>query len=293
MVVSEMADSDLAEVVGLLNSCYRGSHEFAEYTPENFRSYLQETCSRVFVLRYGGTKGVATLFKSGWGNKIDLFAVEQGARSKEFGDALVSAIEAAAKVERLYTIIEEGDPSIGEWRERGYTDDGGWSQMIAELKEELPIPPIRGQATLRAMRPSDLESMVMLTNASFGFPRLSANCLEEWKREDPEFGIDWIFVAESGGRLVSMLVSKPDGEYNRNFGARRGYLGPAATLPEYRNKGLAAALTIMALNWLKRKGMTSVNLYTSIGNAPSLGLIKKLGFRENRTFLQLAKTFKK
>ena len=293
MVIAEMADSDLREVVGLLNSFYRGSHEFAEYTPQNFRSYLQEVCARVFVLKAGGTKGVATLFKSGWGNKIDLFAVEPGPRSKEFGDALVSAIEAVAGVDRLYTIIEEGDPSIGEWRERGYLDDGGWCQMVADLAEELPIPPIRCQATLRAMKLSDLESMVSLTNASFGFPRLSANCLDEWKKEDPEFDIDWIFVAESDGKLVSMLVSKPDGEYNRNFGARRGYLGPAATLPDYRNKGLAAALTIMAMNSLKKRGMNSVNLYTSTKNTPSLGLLKKLGFRVNRTFLQLTRTFRK
>lgn len=291
-VIEDMADSDITEVVRLLNSFYRGSHEFIEYTPQNFRSYVCDTSARVFVLRVGTVKGVATFFKGVWGNKIDLFAVERGPQSRELGDALVTAVEAASGADRLYTIIEEGDPSLVEWRVRGYKDDGGWCHMVAELAGELPIPTTRCQATLRTMKPSDLESMISLTNASFGFRRLSAGCVDEWKKEDPEFDFDWIFVAESDGMLVSMLVSKPDSEYNKSFGGKRGYLGPAATLPDYRNRGLAAALTVMAMTSLKRKGMASVNLYTSTRNAPSIRLLNKLGFKLVRTYLQLSKSLK-
>jgi ribosomal protein S18 acetylase RimI-like enzyme len=118
------------------------------------------------------------------------------------------------------------------------------------------------------------------------------DCLDAWKKETPGFGTDWVFVAECAGVPVSMLVSKPDVEYNRCFGGRRGYLGPAATLPDYRNKGLASALTIMAMNSLRNRGMSEVNLYTSAHNAPSIRLLNKLGFKNRCKYLQLSKTFK-
>lgn len=60
---------------------------------------------------------------------------------------------------------------------------------------------------------------------------------------------------------------------------RRGYLGPAATLPEFRGRGLASALTQKAMNFLFVKGMDSVALYTGERNKPSVHLLKKLGFR--------------
>jgi ribosomal protein S18 acetylase RimI-like enzyme len=291
--VVEMAAGDLPQAVALLNKCYRGSHEFVEYTPENCASYIRLEGARAYVLKEEGVRGIATLIKSGWGNKVDLFAVEPGPRSREYGDILVGEVERAASADRLYTLLEEGDESIGEWEARGYAKDGGWLQMIAQLQDEVPMPKISCLAKLRTMQQSDLGSIVSLANSSFGFERLSMDCLDEWKKEDLEFGTDWIFVAECGGAPVSMLVSKPDTEYNINFEGKRGYFGPAATLPDYRNKGLATALTVMAMNSLRRKGMRQVNLYTSIHNAPSIQLLRKLGFQPSCKYIQLSKSFKK
>lgn len=289
--VAEMEGAETRQVIALLNAYYGGSHEFVDYTEESFAAYLREEGARAYVVRDGRVRGVATFFRSGWGNKIDLFAVEPGPTARLLGDMLVKKVEEMVAAERLYTILEEGDPTIPEWRARGYSDDGGWCQMVAQLSSQLPLPPIKCDAKLRPMEPDDLEDVVNLANSSFGFQRLSADCIDEWKREDPSFGPEWIFVAECEGRLVSMLVSKPDSEYNRNFGGRRGYLGPAATLSGYRNRGLAAALTVMAMNFLKRKGMESVNLYTSTKNAPSLSLLKKLGFSQGKVYVQLSKRF--
>lgn len=292
MAVVGIVPSDLLEITGLLNRRFRGSHEWVDYTPCTFQAYLDDMEPSVFVLKDDGLKGVATFFKGPWGNKIDWLAVEPGPKSKEWADALVFAIEKSQDVDRLYTLIEEGDPSIPEWTQRGYCEDGGWRHMIAELSEERPVPPVKCDVILRTMKESDLPKMISLTNVSFGFDRLSMDCIEEWKREDPGFGLDWIFLAEAGGRLVSMLVSKEDAEYRRDFGLRRGYLGPAATLPEFRNKGLAAALTVMAMNSLTKRGLTSVSLYTNILNTASVSLLKKLGFEGVRTYFQFSKTLK-
>jgi ribosomal protein S18 acetylase RimI-like enzyme len=59
----------------------------------------------------------------------------------------------------------------------------------------------------------------------------------------------------------------------------RGYLGPAATLPEFRNKHLASALTVRAMNFLFEKGMNSVILGTSEQNVSSIALLRGLGFQ--------------
>ncbi len=292
VAVDKMAPGDVPQVVGLLNERYRGSHEFIEYDANNFASYVQADEAQVFILKGGGVKGVATLVRSGWGSKIDLFAVESGPLSGRYRNILLGAVEKAASVDQLYTLLEEGDPSIGEWKASGYAEDGGWTQMVASLHGELPLPPVKCPAKLRTMKPSDLERIVHLANSSFGFERLSMDCFDAWKEEDPAFGTDWVFVAECGGVPVSILVSKTDTEYSRYFRAKRGYLGPAATLPQYRNKGFATALTVMAMNSLWKRGINDVNLYTSIRNAASIRLLNKLGFRKSCTYLQLSKTFK-
>ncbi|MEM2780808.1 MAG: GNAT family N-acetyltransferase, partial [Candidatus Bathyarchaeia archaeon] len=73
--------------------------------------------------------------------------------------------------------------------------------------------------------------------------------------------------------------------------AKRGYLGPAATLSEFRGKNLASALTRKAMNFLYEKGMDTVSLYTFEGNIPSITLLKKLGFKVQHHWKFMHKTF--
>jgi ribosomal protein S18 acetylase RimI-like enzyme len=58
-----------------------------------------------------------------------------------------------------------------------------------------------------------------------------------------------------------------------------GYLGPAATLPEFRNQHLGSALTARAMNFLFEKRMTSVRLGTSEKNVSSIALLQSLSFQ--------------
>jgi ribosomal protein S18 acetylase RimI-like enzyme len=74
-------------------------------------------------------------------------------------------------------------------------------------------------------------------------------------------------------------VARPDIEFNRHYRARRGYLGPAATLVDHRGRGLAKALTVRALIFLKSKGYESASLYTWSGNTAAVAAVRGLGFR--------------
>ena len=60
----------------------------------------------------------------------------------------------------------------------------------------------------------------------------------EWEKEDSAFNEKWIHIAEYDGKIMSAVVSRRGIKYNNYFGARKGYFGLAATLPEFGSKGL-------------------------------------------------------
>jgi len=79
-------------------------------------------------------------------------------------------------------------------------------------------------------------------------------------------------------RTLSVVVAWPAVKYNELFGEKRGYLGPTTTVPEFRSKKLASALTLRAINFLFEKGMDIVVLHTSALNVPSIASLRNIGF---------------
>ena len=130
----------------------------------------------------------------------------------------------------------------------------------------------------RSLRTDEKEQFVEAVNRGFGWKRLELGDLEEWKVEDPPFTEEWVQVAEVKEKIVSIVVAKPDTDSIMYLHLNRGYLGPAATLREFRNKHLASALTARAMNFLYKKGMDSVILGTSEQNVSSITLLQSLGF---------------
>ena len=92
------------------------------------------------------------------------------------------------------------------------------------------------------------------------------------------------------GRIVSAVVAKPDTDAMKHLHLNRGYLGPAATLPEFRNRHLASALTARAMNFLYKKGMDHVILGTSEQNTSSIALLRSLGFQVEKISKSLTHT---
>jgi ribosomal protein S18 acetylase RimI-like enzyme len=176
-------------------------------------------------------------------------------------------------------MIDEGSPRINDWINRGYALYPGFQRMSATLDGLKPILELAEDAKLRSLRPDEEEKLVTVINAGFGWQRLELGVLETWKSEDPPFSEEWVQVAEIGERIVSAVVAKPDTDYVKYLHLKRGYLGPAATLPEFRNKHLGSTLTARAMNFLFEKGMDSVRLGTSEQNVSSIALLRSLGFQ--------------
>jgi len=292
--IREAAEKDLPEVVSLLNKYYECSYEFAPYTEESLRQFIREKNAFVLVAEgRQGISGIIAYFSHPRGTRIELLAVDAEKAQKDTADLLVREVELSTNADMIFTSVDAAGQEIDAWKRRGYTQENVWCHMIAQLKAVAPIPPSRCSAILRSLRKDEEAEMVEMANKSFGFQRLSLGCTKRWKEEHPGFSEEWIHVAEVGGKIVSIIVSLPDEEYNESFGSRRGYLGPAATLPGFTGMGLATALTRRAMNFLIEKGMDSVNLYTSETNNASIKLLQRSGFKMVSRWIEMSKHFHK
>ena len=281
--ISELANKHLPIVARLLNEEYRRSYEFILFNEERILSEIRKRSLKVLVARENhkvlGVIGTHTHAEERLEEHISWLAAREGHNQRTIENILVNEIEKNAKGNIVSTMVDEGSPRIDDWINRGYVLYPGFQRMSAKLDGLKPIPELAEGIRLRSLRPDEEEKLVAVVNAGFGWQRLELGVLETWKSEDPPFSEDWVQVAEIGERIVSAVVAKPDTNYLKYLHLKRGYLGPAATLPEFRNKHLASALTAKAMNSLFEKGIDSVILGTSEENISSITLLRSLGFQ--------------
>jgi ribosomal protein S18 acetylase RimI-like enzyme len=68
---------------------------------------------------------------------------------------------------------------------------------------------------------------------------------------------------------------------------RRGFLQRLAVRPDLRRRGIAQALVVDALRWLKRWRVERVVVNTQLGNEAALALYERLGFRREPSGLSV------
>jgi len=273
-------EKDMTAVANLLNEQSRGSYEFVPFTEERIHSMIQEGRLKIAVAEENSEfVGSAAYHDGHWGEEIEWLTVSKAQNRKTVGDALVREIEKFVKNKKVFTSVDVGSSLINEWMERGYEPEGGLYHMIANLEGVDPLPKIPVGIILRSLKPREDKDLVDAVNVGFGWERLKQDDIQKWKADSPDFSEEWVHVAEFRDKIVSIVVAKRDVNHDRFFGGKRGYLGPASTLPEYRGKNIASALTRRAMNFLYEKGMTSVVLYTSEQNVVSVALLQRLGFR--------------
>lgn len=278
--VREFRGEELAQIVKIINEAYKGSYEFIPYTEDSLLDEIRRRSLEILVAEEDGEiKGLISYRHRRKGERIHFLCVKECENKDETEDLLLKEAEKFAVGEEISISLDAERIDYEKWARRGYKPEGGQYHMIAELKEVKPLPPVPEGFILRSLREGEEEEMIKTVNTAYGGERLAPDSIQRWKAEDPEFNEEWIHVAEYNEKIVSVVVSRRDIEYNEYFGGRRGYLGPAATLSEFRGKGLASALTQKAMNFLFMKGMDSVALYTGERNQPSVHLLKKLGFK--------------
>lgn len=277
--IRSFVEKDLPTLVRLLNEKLREAYEFIPYTTEKLHSKIQERNLKILMAEKNGEVLGSVAYNDGpWGEEIEWLAVFESPNRNFIENTLVREIEKYVKGQTVFTVVDAESPKINDWIERGYKLEGGLYHMIARLDGLKPIPKVPEGIILRCLRNGEEKEFVEAVNTGFGSERVTLGVIQKWKSESSLFSEEWIQVAETNNKIVSAVVSRPDENHNKFFGGKRGYLGPAATLPEYRNKNLASALTCRAMNFLFEKGMDSVALYTSEQNIPSVTLLRKLDF---------------
>jgi ribosomal protein S18 acetylase RimI-like enzyme len=272
-------EADLTNLVERLNEANRGIYEFKPLSEDLVRSRIQEGRFKVLIAEEsGGFLGTVTYNDGYWGEEIRWLAVPEGDDRRAMENLLVQEAEKNVKRGAVFTPVDAGSPKTNEWAERGYKAEGGLYHMVARLEGVEPLPKAPQGVVVRSLRPDEEKAFVESVNAGFGSERVRVGAIQNWKNEGPPFDEKWIHVAELD-KIISVVVSIPDVDYNRLFSGKRGYLGPASTLLEHRNKNLAAILTQRAMNFLFENGMDSVALYTSEQNVPTSVLLPKLGFK--------------
>ncbi|MGA3191868.1 MAG: GNAT family N-acetyltransferase [Candidatus Bathyarchaeia archaeon] len=226
-----------------------------------------------------------------WGEEIRWLVVQPMPDRKLVENTLVSQVEKCVHGETVFASVDAGSPRTSDWIERGYKPEGGLYQMIAKLECVRPLPAAPEGVTIRSSRPKEEKKVVETVNSVFGWERLKQGFVEKGKVESPPFDEEWVHLATLEDRILSVVVAMPAVKYNTLFGGRRGYLGPAATVPEFRSKKLASALTVRAMNFLFEKGMDTAVLHTSELNVPSVTLLRNIGFEVGHHVKFLRKNF--
>jgi len=277
--IRSFEEKDSATLVKLLNEVRLGSFEYMPLTEEEVQTRVEHGKSQVLIAEdTGRVIGSVTYSDGYWGEEIRWLAVCAASDQRHVEDLLVSEAEKLVRGETVFTSVDLGSPETAEWARRGYSLDGGLYQMVAGLEGSRAVPAVSEGIIIRSMRPGEEKNVVDVVNAIFGWERLESNFVEKGKVESAPFNEDWVFLAESEGRILSVVVAWPAVKFNQFFDAKRGYLGPASTIPECRSKRLASALTVRAMNFLYEKGMDTVVLHTSEQNLPSVTLLKNIGF---------------
>ena len=279
--ISGSTNNHLPTIVRLLNEEYSNSYEFIPFEEERVLSQIRRRRLKILVAEENGkVLGlIATHSHEDSEEDVSWLAASKEHNQIAIENMLVNELEKNVKADTISTSINEENPRITNWINRGYTLQPGFQRMSAKLNSLKPIPRVAEGTKLRSLRPDEEKELVAVTNTGFGWQRLEPGDLETWKYEDPPFSEDWVQVAEVDETIVSAVVAKPDTDCIKYLHLKRGYLGPAATLPEFRNKHLASALTARAMNFLFEKGMDSVRLGTSEENVSSIALLHSLGFQ--------------
>jgi predicted N-acetyltransferase YhbS len=253
--ISEFTNKHLPFVARLLNEEYRETYEFIPFNEERILSQIRRRDLNILVAEENGrVLGLIGTHPEEHGEKnIRWLAADKGDNRTTIENMLVKELEKRTEGNTVTTMVDERSPRIREWINRGYVLEPGYQRMSAKLDSLRPIPEVPAGIKLRNLRPDEEEALVSVVNAGFGWQRLELGDLETWKSEDPPFDEEWVQVAEAGERIVSTVVAKPDTDYNKYTHLRMAYLGPAATLPEFRNKHLGSALTARAMNFCLKK----------------------------------------
>lgn len=278
--IREYKEQDLSILTNLLNENYMHFNDFYyahEFIPYNERMFDSKVVNNnlIFVAETQEVLGFISLNKANWGNRIGMLSVKPSTLQKEVENLLISHLESKVDTRRITINLTSESSRIAVFKDNGYQPIGGLYHLTRKLTNIPTSPKLVKHISLRSLEKEETlaQAFKVITY------RNTNNLLKEWKETDPNFTLEWIHIAEIKGQIVSVACTRSDHKFNKHFQARRGKIGPIATLPEYRERGIAKALMCKALNFFTGQKLDVASLKVLENNLSAYNLYRNLGFK--------------
>lgn len=165
----------------------------------------------------------------------------------------------------------------------------GLTRIFSKMRRKMDtIPSSIGEnkdVRIRAMKEGieDIELVRRLYNEAFSehfnFRPLT---LEEWKHwsKNPDFDREGWFFALLEDKPMGHVCTWIDGKFVKFKGIKRGSIDSIGVLKPYRRKGIGISLVLRALEYLKSREMTEVELgVDDLNETAAIKLYEKVGFK--------------
>lgn len=147
--------------------------------------------------------------------------------------------------------------------------------LLSHNLHDLPAaPPIPG----RLRRATDADRPVVLNIDDLAFPPF-------WQLGEVGLNDAIHATPRARFRVVELSDQTVAGYAVTGRAARRGFVQRLAVRPDQRHRGIAQALVLDGLRWLRRWRVDRAMVNTQLDNAAALSLYERLGFRREPTGL--------
>jgi ribosomal-protein-alanine N-acetyltransferase len=175
----------------------------------------------------------------------------------------------AALADQGFTRIRTGALSP---RQAGQAERAGLTcvQELALLDIDAPFPRGSTSHRTRRLRPAELATIAEIDRAAFGSNwALDAEMLADIRKATPAHRARTVSL---DGTLVAFLVS--------GRAVRTGYVQRLAVAPNAHRQGIASALLLDSLRWMRRARVSRAFVNTHVDNEGALELYRRHGFVE-------------
>ncbi len=260
--VRPYSSRDLKYMIGIFKQ--QGRSAFLK--PVRDRTFkIPDRARRVLVAISGGEVTGFIIVGETWFCRNFIF--HHYALDEESLDALLGEV-----LERGLCCSERySSPMYSYYTGRGFRTAKRWLFMTRPATNIESRPP--PGYSFSHLQPDEVEQLVEAVNRAYGGRRLGVTCIARWKAEDPGFNEEMIHVARYHGQIVSATVLRRK-RLNESI---IGYLGPIATVPEHRRRGLASHLIALSAETARKINLKVLGLHVEEDN-PAVKIYEKLGF---------------
>ena len=261
-------EADVEPAYAVLEACKLGP--WFELTAEQFGGSWWSSYGGVWVAEEDGIVGYSTAR----GESVEVYVLPES-RRRGIGSRLLAQAEAAVQGPLLEATTRRDEPAAAPFLEaHGYEASYETWVMQVEFGGEIPEPSWPEGMTVRTFRVEEAARVKDLVDVAYaGEPDYEPRPFEYWKSfmfDDPSFEPQsWFVVEAPDGSLAAAALNW-----------KEGFVKDLVVHPDYRRRGLGAALLRHVFRHFRGRGLDRVTLKTdSLNTSQAWRLYERLGMQ--------------